>query len=475
MARRVKIYRVLVGGNPRSRWAASEDVALKIAENILKDKSSRRPTQIVSIETSYGYDHSRLGGGIQVIDGSPSSIRQVDDLHISRNRIKRRMQRQKQSRNALEYERRRRERAEDQKDALKDTNRRLEEQRRPPRYSQLDRAAGDDRPSIGQAPPSQRALGIAGKLEAGASDEVTDQPAPAYRKARRNLEKKQRELRVNFRSGGAFFEVNFDGKYRYPAMAHFIEADRGGGLRLNSAAMFISGEAKREINMALSREAVRSVKGGPSILKGRGRYPYGLLRGRGPDGRPWEPLESSTLFFRYLKAGGAAAYGSKHHHARDRDPHARRPRMAAFVTPDGQFFDPETGHVRKIDAARGQGFKLRETSDHIFHGLEVLRVGEDMFEIGWAGYHKDTGEPVSQIALKQHRGFVTRWSFASDQGYTGGKTYTFNVPGRPFIGLQPEFFRNAEDIVVALIKWHMLGRRTKLGGQVVQNVRLGSR
>lgn len=485
MARIVKIYRVLVDGNPRSGWVGTHDIALKIAENLMTrgDRDDPLPDGAVSVEISRGQDFGEFGGGLREIDGSPRTVRYVWKAQIEKNRESRRAGRQRKSARArLEHERRRAQ-AQADKEGLKEHDLRIDRERAEPRRSALGRGGARAVRRAALAPPSprgittQRLLEAGGEAsgasrrqaermrkygsEAGVEDQVYDDPAPAFTQAKKNLRRKMKELRVRFKTGGALFEVSFDGKYRFPAMAHFVEVDGSGGLRLNNAAFAIPEEAQLEINTALSREAVRSVKGGASILKERGRYPFGILKGKGPDGRIWAPLTRTTLWFRHLKAGGADRIWDNMHYSS----------MMEFVD-GGQFFDPATGHLRDIPTERGQGFKLRETSKHIFHGLKPLEVFPEYFVIGWDGHQKDTGAPVSMIALKQHRGFVTSWDAAFDRGYTGDHKYSFSVPGRPFIGFQPQFFKNAGDIALSLIRWHVLGRRTPRGGQVIQNLRL---
>ena len=302
---------------------------------------------------------------------------------------------------------------------------------------------GPELPGLVRDEPRKR--GFVGRTAAAGDELVVDDQSTAFRSGERNLERRMKPVSVRRRSGDRVFNVEVDGKFAFPALAQYIEIDAAEArISINNSALELHDDARREVMAVLSREAVRSVKGAPSILKSAGRYPRGILRGKGPDGRMWDPLEDSTLWFRYLKAGGKG--GESYQYS-----------VMAEFPGSGDFFDPETGHGRRIGSARGQSFKLRETSKHIYGGLKPLEVTQGHFEIGWDGYHEDTGEPVAHIALKQHRGFTTVWTAAQERGYTGGMKRRFRVPARPFIGLQPQFFENADEIAETLIRWHMFG------------------
>lgn len=79
-------------------------------------------------------------------------------------------------------------------------------------------------------------------------------------------------------------------------------------------------------------------------------YPFGLLRRRSPDGRPYKPLSDVTLEFR-----------------------------------------------RFMGNPRGPNFILRQTGRHILRGLRVLYSGPRKIRVGWTGR-------AGALAALQHTG-----------------------------------------------------------------------
>ena len=214
---------------------------------------------------------------------------------------------------------------------------------------------------------------------------------------------------------GKLFRIEYRGRFRGYGLADFVQVDRGGHIRFNIQGFDMTHGVNRKNRTALMKlladEAIRSVKGMSSLT--RDKYPYGILRGVGPSGRRWTALSKWTLRNRKYKASSQG------------------------------YIDPVTEDRIKIKKARGQSFKLRETSEHIYKRLKPLHVDHDSFSIGWKG-RVSTSLSVSELAIMQHRGYSMTFNKKT-------RPRSVRVPARPFIGFQREFFKNVNRITVRFL------------------------
>ena len=160
----------------------------------------------------------------------------------------------------------------------------------------------------------------------------------------------------------------------------------------------------KEFLPIIGEELRRATLGINSLIRAKGRYPYGIARQRGPNGQKWPPLSDATLRIRKAKAKTG-------------------------------WTDVNTGERRSLNSARGRSFALRETSQHLYNGLKVLRVTSTSVGLGYRGSVRGSGIELDRLATMMDRGFTVK-----------GKKGTIQVPARPFIGIQRRFKVNAAQL-----------------------------
>ena len=450
MAKKVTAWRILVDGNPITRWVTSRTEAVN-QYAALQDKNVDK---VVTIQKGAGVDYGRLGGGLTVPDGAEIGEVPLSEVGVDRSVIKQKLggDQPKKPISSLRKPRR---------DSRPETDTPKKTVSRAPKKAKTESELLRER--VAKRQPGGQSLGRVERLERGAGASLGRQrglvlagqgasydPAPGLANIDNKIYRDLTKQNVQWRTSGKIFNVSFNGRFRGNAMVHLIEVDRNGGIRINLDAISVDDRIRKLFMRHLADEAIRSIRGMKSQVKGMGNYPYGIKRRISPDGVAWVPLKESTLYFRHLKAGGAASFQD-------------RPGLATageFVK-DGRFFDPATGDARSIPTARGQAFAMRETSKHIYNGLGLIEAGNEYAYVGWKGYHEDYGIPISTIALKQHRGFAQTFTAARIQGMTFGEDVSTVVPARPFIGLQPHFFKVTERMAELLGRHWLLDNEGK--------------